>query len=661
MTSFRYRLVIIVVAFFTHWVLAGESNGASLVSPKISAELLELLNSSTQTHFNIVVTPKQQPTLLTKGRQEQRWTLAKHNSLVKSQNKSLVRLLNAHNAVLKRDFKSLSTLFVEVDRETLLALINSRDVAHIGLDMAGSGQMGEVHKQTKVDQVRQRYQLAGNDIEIAVLDSGVDTEHPDLEGKILSQICLADICANGVNDATDDHGHGTHVAGILASNGTIAQEGIAPAAKLHIVKVLDRNNNFSSMATIAAGLDHVINNLPNVDIVNMSLGSNVRFSGHCDNRESWISPLVQAIGILRARGVMVFVSSGNDGDTSGMQAPACISSVISVSAVYDLNPSTHTYYCSDQNASANKRACFANYSVTTDIFAPGTPVRSSWPHRQSLQLDGTSMAAPAVAGCGALLRSIYPDADVRLLEGLMTGSRTNMVEVQGGSSFPILDCLDVIERSVEELQPSPILELVAATDRVINGQNVHAEVRAFDAIDGVMDSAVIWRDQDGEIHRGRTLRLVLPEGRHSILAVVSNNNGKTNSLELMFDVLADDPPDVSILSPNNSQTYIAQAAVTLEANANDEFDGELSEGVEWYLDDQLLGTGGKMRQTFAQGTYNIVAKVTDSHDNSTSVDVTIKVAEKAESSSMGTSGGADWIIYILLFFAIFRRRFTLSE
>ena len=272
--------------------------------------------------------------------------------------KAVLEILQHRGVEVVHHFKSLAAVFVTVNRETLLALSKSPEVSQIGLDSGGSGQMGEVHVQTKVDQVRQTYGLAGHNVEVAILDSGIDTEHPDLIDKVVSQTCLADICSNGINDATDDHGHGTHVAGIIASNGTIAQEGIAPSVNLHIVKVLDSNNNFSSMATIAAGLDHVINHLPNVDIVNMSLGSNARFNGHCDNRESWITPLVQAIEILRSRGVMVFVSSGNDGDTAGMQAPACISSVVSVSAVYDLKPSSQTYYCTDQDASANQVACF---------------------------------------------------------------------------------------------------------------------------------------------------------------------------------------------------------------------------------------------------------------------------------------------------------------
>ena len=97
-----------------------------------------------------------------------------------------------------------------------------------------------------------------------------------------SQKCFADFCPDGTDIAEDDNGHGTHVSGIIAGSGLSGPVGSAPDARIHAIKVLDNTNSFSSTSIITEALDYIINELPEVDLVNMSLGTNQRFESYCD-------------------------------------------------------------------------------------------------------------------------------------------------------------------------------------------------------------------------------------------------------------------------------------------------------------------------------------------------------------------------------------------
>ena len=87
---------------------------------------------------------------------------------------------------------------------------------------------------------------------------------------------------SGAGAAEDDNGHGTNVSGIITANGVVAPEGSAPEAGIVAVKVLDSSNGFCCTSDVIAALDWIFANRPDVDVVNMSLGTNVRFAGHCD-------------------------------------------------------------------------------------------------------------------------------------------------------------------------------------------------------------------------------------------------------------------------------------------------------------------------------------------------------------------------------------------
>ena len=143
--------------------------------------------------------------------------------------------------------------------------------------------------------VHSNYGVTGKGVTVAVLDTGVDLDNPDFSGRIMAQHCYTD--ANCQDYDTDDnfsdesgyandlHGHGTNVAGIVASNGAVNAEtkGFAPAAKLVAVRVLAYDGSGWTSDWVA-GLEWVYTNRSTrpVDVINMSLGTNQRFNTNCD-------------------------------------------------------------------------------------------------------------------------------------------------------------------------------------------------------------------------------------------------------------------------------------------------------------------------------------------------------------------------------------------
>src|SRR6185436_2139247 len=133
--------------------------------------------------------------------------------------------------------------------------------------------------------------LTGAGIVIGEIDSGVDSDNPDLAGAIAAEACICQsnggCCPDGTafqvgpGAAEDDHGHGTMVAGIMTSDRHVAPVGVAPGARIVAVKAI--NGTFTCcLADIIAGLDWILDNRPDVAAINVSVGSNVTYPGNCD-------------------------------------------------------------------------------------------------------------------------------------------------------------------------------------------------------------------------------------------------------------------------------------------------------------------------------------------------------------------------------------------
>lgn len=249
----------------------------------------------------------------------------------------------------------------------------------------------------------------GEGVHVAVVDTGIYLNHPDLKDNIVGGVK----CVNASGGYTDQNGHGTHVAGTIAAlNNGSGVVGIAPAAKLWSVRVLDRKGG-GSWSSVICGIDFVTSNAPAnggpIKVANLSLSGSGTSDNNCGNSNN--DALHRAICKARDAGVTVVVAAGNSASDSAYRSPASYNdAVITVSALTDTDGKpgglgSNTYYGADDTF-----ASFSNWGAPVDIGAPGVGIYSTWLYNGYRSISGTSMAAPHVAGAAALYLSAKPNA-----------------------------------------------------------------------------------------------------------------------------------------------------------------------------------------------------------------------------------------------------------
>src|SRR3989344_267362 len=259
----------------------------------------------------------------------------------------------------------------------------------------------------------------GKNVKIAILDTGINSSHIMLEGKVIVEKVFT-----GEESANDVRGHGTHVAGIAAGKNVNGYSGVAPDALLINAKVLRDEDGSGRTSEIISGIEWAVDpdNDPGTDdgadIISMSLGGTYSTP---DN------PYTEAINYAISKGVVVVVSSGNCGSGCpdagcgsfrGVTMPGNIKDVITVGAV-------------DNNKEV---ACFSSgedisgVGIKPDIVAPGKDITSSVPGGYALK-SGTSMASPHVSGAIALLKEKYPNYSPLQIKQALELTSTDLGEI----------------------------------------------------------------------------------------------------------------------------------------------------------------------------------------------------------------------------------------
>lgn len=238
----------------------------------------------------------------------------------------------------------------------------------------------------------------GEDINVAVLDTGIQANHPNLN--IAEEI---DFTGEGTQD---DDGHGTHVAGIIASQHE-DNRGVAYQSTLNDVKVLGADGSGSG-TDLLDGIEWTIEN--DIDIAVMSLGATV---DQCDGEDF----LSQAVDEAFQNGVFVTVAAGNEGpEEQSITIPGCSQEALTVGSV-DKN---------NEIASYSSRGPTADNQVKPDVVAPGTNIESTYNNEDFQTLTGTSMATPHVAGQAANILQQNPDTTNEELKNQITQTTVDL-------------------------------------------------------------------------------------------------------------------------------------------------------------------------------------------------------------------------------------------
>ncbi len=362
----------------------------------------------------------------------------------------LQRLAGANISQIKR-YNTLPFLALIADEAALEALAVDKSVTQIALDVPLPPLMDDTIPLIGANN-NHFLNYTGSGWSVAILDTGVQKNHPALFGKVISEACYSSnvpsqgassLCPGGASSSTANNSglncaqgisgcdHGTHVAGIAAR--------VAPDARLISIQVFSRfsdsgsitpcqNVNRTSPCTLSYSSDqalaldrvwtlHVTNPSISVASANMSLGGGFH-TGPCDHIANFNSVRI-AINQLRNVNVATVIAAGNSGYRSAMAAPACLTPAISVAA-------------SDKS---DQVASFTNISPFTTLIAPGTPILAPVPTNLTpiYQLrGGTSMAAPHVAGAIATFREGQPSATVPQIISALSTTGPNITDQRSG-------------------------------------------------------------------------------------------------------------------------------------------------------------------------------------------------------------------------------------
>ncbi|MEU7578923.1 S8 family serine peptidase [Streptomyces sp. NPDC041068] len=252
--------------------------------------------------------------------------------------------------------------------------------------------------------------LTGKGVKVAVLDTGVDAEHPDLKGRVGESKSFIP-----GEEVADRNGHGTHVASTVGGSGAASEgkkeKGVAPGASLAVGKVLS-DEGFGSESEIIAGMEWAAKDI-DAKIVSMSLGSQEASDG--------TDPMAAAVNSLsKETGALFVVAAGNTGAPSSIGSPGAADSALTIGAV---DSADEAAYFTSRGPRAGDNA------LKPDLSAPGVDILAA---RSGLvggegfytEMSGTSMATPHVAGVAALLAEKHPDwSGARLKDALMSGSK----------------------------------------------------------------------------------------------------------------------------------------------------------------------------------------------------------------------------------------------
>ena len=526
-------------------------------------------------------------------------------------------------------------------------------------------------------------QINGKDervnVDIAIIDTGIDLKHADLN------VIFNKSFISGETSGQDQHGHGSHCAGIAAAidNGA-GVVGVAPGARLWALKVLDKNGS-GYMSDIIRAVDYVSANASKIAVVNMSLGG-----------QGQSSSLRQAIQSCVNQGVVIVVAAGNDSadvygsdgkfGTSDDFIPAAYPEVAAISALADSDGKRGGSGGSTSYGADDTFASFTNYSrsvasnnpvkspgAAIDLAAPGVDIYSTYLSSGYTTMSGTSMASPHVAGAVALYiaehgRATNASGVYAIRQALINAAQPQTQWGPSNTKDPDSNregCVNVANSSTPPPTNTPPTVTISQPKdgtTVTAGTAITFKGSASDTEDGTLTTSLRWTSsRDGQIGTGASFSKVLSAGTHTITASVTDSGGLTGTATISVTVgsATNTPPTVAIARPRNGQTFDAGTAISFSGSASDAEDGTLTANLAWTSSlEGWIGAGGSFFTVLSEGTHTITAAVTDSGGLRASASITITVQSSGGSGQLVVSVTTNKTMYHSWEYPVFTVRVT---
>ncbi len=363
-----------------------------------------------------------------------------------------------------KGLSSFPIIFAKLSPEKIREIAKDPWVLGIEEDIKLKATRNEGGALTQSDKLREQGGR-GKGIGVAVLDTGINYNHPELPAgdKVKVEGDYTGTTGNGL----DDNGHGTASAGIIAG----LSGGMAPEAHLWALKVLDSEGSGDLSYSLQA-LNDVYDfreDYGGVHIVNMSLGTTDIYDSNCDSIYPAMTTVMQKLNSVN---IPIIIASGNEGCSNGVGFPSCISYALSVGAVYDANIGGASFGegkctpngCTDSTTSADKIACYSNSGNRLDVFAPSHCART--PTLGTGYEDcfgGTSAAAPYTSGVAAQIISLRTQTTPSELKNALKSTGKPITDSRNGVTRKRIDALEAYQYLTGGTTPTYSQWLAVAT------------------------------------------------------------------------------------------------------------------------------------------------------------------------------------------------------
>lgn len=405
------------------------------------------------------------------------------------------------------------------------------------------------------------------DVDIAIIDTGIDTDHPDLPavvgGRHFYTIATGPPWQRGSSEDDnydDDNGHGSHVAGTAAAlDNDIGVVGVAPGARLWAVKVLDKTGS-GYLSDVVAGIDWVTGNADQIEVANMSLAWQENNSAARTAIQGSVAAGVVYVVAAANKATDVYGPDGNFGTSDDFE-PASYPEVATISAMADSDGQPEGIGADTSYGADDSFASFSNYSASgaIDLLLPGVDIYSTYKGGGYATMSGTSMASPHAAGLVALYiaengRASDAAGVTAVRQALIDGG----VAQDSDQGLATLNDPDDYWENIgwagtpPSPNDAPTVSITSPADGSTfdSGATIDFAGTASDKEDGDLTASLVWTSSiDGQIGTGGSFSATLSDGNHTVTASVTDSGGKTGSDSISITVgTVSEPTTVSVSS-----------------------------------------------------------------------------------------------------------------